>query len=88
MSTEPEFYTKTMARVYADQGHYDEAARIYRHLLEEQPGQQALVEALAEVEMIRAEARARKKDLVPLFKEWVGLALKYNSIRKLKRLRR
>ena len=32
------FYTVTMARVYANQGRYAEAARIYRYLLDQTPG--------------------------------------------------
>ena len=31
------FYTVTMARVYADQGRNEEAARIYRYLLDRTP---------------------------------------------------
>jgi hypothetical protein len=31
MEKETDFYTGTMAKVYAGQGHWDKAAEIYRH---------------------------------------------------------
>jgi len=87
MPTEPEFYTQTMAKVYADQGHYEEAAEIYRHLLEKDPGQPELKEALAEIEMILSQTPSpTAKKLVPLFREWIDLAFKYRNLKKLKQI--
>ena len=85
MPTEPEFYTQTMAKVYAEQGHYAEAAKIYRHLLEKDPGQPELKEALAEIDMILSQTPSESSQrLVPLFQEWIDLVFKYRNLQKLK----
>jgi hypothetical protein len=82
--------TATMAQLFADQGHWDEAAAIYRRLLSRQPGREDLARALAEVEARRSdsERRAPGRDLAPLFKEWVGMLLKYDQLQKLRRISR
>lgn len=49
--------TRTMARILADQGHYKRSLAIYGRLLDEEPRDGEL---LAEVEAVRAEARARR----------------------------
>ena len=48
MEKETDFYTGTMAKVYAGQGHWDKAAEIYRHLLRMEPERTDYLEALAE----------------------------------------
>lgn len=84
-----EFYTQTMAKVYAAQGYLDEAAKIYEHLLEREPGRQDLVDVFSEVKMQIAEKHATgKKDLTSLLREWMTLLLEYDRIQKLKKLRR
>jgi len=85
MTNSPGFYTKTMAKVYADQGYFAKAAEIYRHLLKQDPERQDIVEALAEIEIKLSEKASDK--LVLLFGEWIDLAVKYNSLRKLKKIR-
>ena len=74
MSGNQVFYTRTMAKILADQGNLVDAAKIYRYLLKEDPGSQDLTEALADVERKLAERDPR--DLVPLFTEWARLSLK------------
>ncbi|CAB5084548.1 hypothetical protein D3OALGA1CA_1412 [Olavius algarvensis associated proteobacterium Delta 3] len=87
MPTEPEFYTQTMAKVYAEQGHYQEAAEIYRHLLGKEPDRPELKEALAELDMILSEMPGQTtQKLVPLFREWIDLAFKYRNLQKLKQI--
>jgi cytochrome c-type biogenesis protein CcmH/NrfG len=49
MEKETDFYTGTMAKVYADQGHWDKTAEIYRHLLRLEPERIDYLEALAEL---------------------------------------
>ena len=89
METEPEFYTRTMAKVYADQGHYDQAARIYRHLLEQEPDSGEIKAELAEVEMILSQiGTGPARDLSPLFRQWFDLIGRYNTMKRLKRLQR
>ena len=87
MVDHPEFLTKTMAKVYADQGLYKKAAQIYRYLSDKEPENRALKDALSEMEAaLGKEAQQEKKNLVPLFREWITLSLKYNNIKKLRRL--
>ncbi|MCF8080056.1 MAG: tetratricopeptide repeat protein [Desulfobacterales bacterium] len=89
METTPEFYTRTMAKVYADQGHYDKAAEIYRHLVEKEPHRYELKAELADLEMILAQiGTGPARDLTPLFRQWFDLIGRYNSVQRLKRLRR
>ena len=85
MTNSPDFYTKTMAKIYADQGYFGKAAKIYRHLLKQDPERQDIVEALAEVEKKLSEKAPDK--LVLQFGEWINLAVKYNRLQKLKKIR-
>ncbi|MBW2568921.1 MAG: hypothetical protein JRD93_13685 [Deltaproteobacteria bacterium] len=85
MTNNSDFYTKTMAKVYADQGYFEKAAEIYRYLLKQEPERHDLFEALAEVEIKLSEKAPDK--LVLLFGEWFDLAVKYNNLQKLKKIR-
>jgi tetratricopeptide (TPR) repeat protein len=67
------FYTLTMARVYADQGQYEEAARIYRYLLDQTPDRKDLREALDAVTAMLPETSEPLQDLAGLV-ETVGAA--------------
>ncbi len=81
-----EFYTATMARVYAQQGHYTEAAEIYRHLLTREPNRREFIEALADIEeKLNKEGPKTDSDLVPLFRKWIRLLLRYRHLRQLKK---
>jgi hypothetical protein len=79
------FYTRTMAKVYADQGNLLKAAEIYRYLLECEPERRDLKDALSEI-----EGKLNEKspdDLIKLFNRWMDLLLKYHNVRKLMRFR-
>ena len=81
-----EFYTATMARVYAQQGHYEKAAEIYRPLLKREPDRRDWVEALAHVEeQCSTQGPKSDADLVPMFRKWIRLVLQYRHIRRLKK---
>ena len=81
-----DFYTATMAGVYAQQGHFEKAVEIYRFLLEREPNRQDIADALAELEKrIEKEGAKTDKDLVPLFRKWVRLVLEFNRLQKLKK---
>jgi tetratricopeptide (TPR) repeat protein len=80
MEKETDFYTGTMAKVYAGQGHWDKAAEIYRHLLRMEPERTDYLEALAEAEkMLNITGNPAAEDLAPLFHEWIDLMLKYKN---------
>lgn len=89
MEKETDFYTGTMAKVYAGQGLWDKAAEIYRHLLRMEPGRRDYLEALAEAErMLNTTVNRQVEDLAPLFQQWIDLMLKYKNLQKLRRLKR
>ena len=88
MIKDPDLYTATMARVYEEQGHLEKAAEIYRYLIKAEPERGELIEKLADIENKIEEARNRKPDdLIPLFREWITLLLRYNRLQKLRRLK-
>lgn len=89
MGKETDFYTGTMAKVYAGQGYWDKAAEIYRHLLKLEPERIDYLEALAEAErMLNTAGKRPVEDLAPLFHQWIDLMLKYRNLQKLRRLKR
>jgi len=81
------FYTVTMARVYADQGRYDAAARIYRYLLDQTPDRTDLQQALHAVLFRLPDAPAQWNDIAGLIECWVRTMLRRNALRRLQRIR-
>jgi hypothetical protein len=75
------FYTRTMAKVYADQGDLKNAEKIYKYLLAQEPGQPDLVEALSEIEKQRVGKSP--DELLALFDQWIGLLLLHRNVQKL-----
>ncbi len=103
MTLEPQYYTATMASLYASQGYLEKAAEVYRHLLERTPDRPELAAALSDVvarmaretdrgaegEGIRSEnSAAGEKDIKTLLNEWVFLILEAKKISVLKRNKR
>lgn len=79
--------TVTMARIYARQGLYDNAAGIYNNLLKQDPDRNDVLDALLELEKMKsARDKELKKGLVPLFSRWFDLALCNNRLGLLKKL--
>jgi hypothetical protein len=88
MNKDPDFYTVTMAKVYEEQGHLDKAAEIYRFLIKAEPERRDLIEALAEIDRKMDTAGNKKPDdLIPLFREWITLLLKYGRLQKLRQFK-
>ena len=85
MNEDDVFYTRTMAKVLADQGNLKKAAEIYHYLLEREPGNPDLVDALSEIETQLIEIGS--DDLVRLFGRWIDLLLTHNNLEKLKKLK-
>ena len=89
MDKETDFYTATMAKVYSEQGHWEKAADIYRHLLTRQPERDDYLEALAEAEKKAKQKRKKsREDLDALFHQWFDLMFKYKNLLKLHDLNR
>ena len=86
MAVEKEFETETMAQIYADQGHFDKAAAIYRRLLIQTPERNDLRSRLEAVEK-RLES-TQNQTLSTQFSTFVDLLLKKKQIDKLRNLRK
>jgi tetratricopeptide (TPR) repeat protein len=77
----------TMARVYADQGKYAEAAKIYRYLLDQTPDRSDLRQALAAVTSMLPDTPSDWHDVSDLIERWVRLMIRRNSLRHLQKWR-
>ena len=91
MTDNPDFYTKTMAKVYANQGYLTKAAEIYRFLLKQDSGRQDLPDRQSLIdELSKIEKKLSEKgpgDPVLLLSKWIDLMLRYNGLQKLKKIR-
>ncbi len=85
MNKDDVFYTKTMAKVYADQGKLEKAVEIYRFLLEKEPGQQDLIDAISEIDKNRFEKNPEGLD--DLLSIWLDLLLRHSRLQQLKKLK-
>jgi hypothetical protein len=79
------FYTKTMAKVYADQGQLEKAVEIYLYLLKKEPGRQDLIDAIAEIDIKRLEKDPGR--LGDLLSVWLDLLLRHSRLQQLKKLK-
>lgn len=78
-------YTKTMAKVYVSQGHFENAARVYQHLLEKNPNQtdiRALYEGVKKT--IESNRFEKKEKLGRLLEQWLNLLVRQGSLNQLK----
>jgi tetratricopeptide (TPR) repeat protein len=81
------FYTATMARVYTDQGRYDEAARIYRYLLEQSPDRSDLQQALQAVLSLMPDVPVQWEGVSALLERWILLILRRNALRRCQQIK-
>ena len=89
MTPDIDIYTETMAQVYADQGHWEKVAEIYRHLLAKEPARLDFAKALDEAEKrIEGNREDVSERLVSQLREWIDLMFKYEKLEKLKKLKR
>ena len=87
MNNQTDFYTKTMANVYAKQGYFAKALEIYRYLLKHNPESRELNDLLSEVEeKLNEKEKKDRKILEKLFRKWIYLQLSYNRLQKLKKI--
>jgi hypothetical protein len=85
MAVDDQFETETMARIYAEQGHYAKAASIYRRLLNAAPERGDLRHRL---EALEALQKGGGQSLSEPFREWFQLLLKKRQIDRLRRFRK
>ena len=89
MKPDVNIYTETMAKVYADQGHWTKAVEIYQHLVQVQPQRQDLAAALRHArQKVKEQPDSRRENLIPLFREWIELLLQQEKLERLKKLRK
>lgn len=89
MKPDVDIYTETMAKVYADQGHWAKAIEIYQHLVQIEPRREDLAAALAHARQKMEELPdSPTEHLVPLFREWIELLLQQEKMERLKKLRK
>ena len=86
MAVEKEFETETMAQIYADQGHFDKAAAIYRRLLIQTPERNDLRSRLQAIE--ERLKSTENRTLSTQFSAFIDLLLKKKQIDKLRNLRK
>ncbi len=87
MNNQTEFYTKTMANVYAEQGYFAKAVEIYRYLLKHDPESRELNDLLSGVEKkLNEKERKDREILEKLFGKWIYLQLSYNRLQKLEQI--
>jgi hypothetical protein len=81
--------TATMAKIFVQQGHYDEAIEIYHHLLSEDPDREDLSDALAlTVEKREKELAAGPRDILSILSNYIGLLLNFRQLIDLQDLHR
>ena len=89
MSPDVDIYTETMAKVYADQGHWAKAIEIYQRLVQIEPHREDLSDALAHArQKLETQPDRRPEKLVPLFREWIELLLRQEKMERLEKLRK
>jgi hypothetical protein len=83
-----EFYTATMAKVYADQGHTQKALEIYRYILEQDPERSDVAEAISKIEEALFQASVSTDErLLGLFQEWISLMMTHARLTLLKKIK-
>ena len=81
--------TATMAKIFVQQGHYDKAIDIYRHLLKKDPDRRDLAEILVRTEEKRdMAAAAAPGDLASVLSEYIRFLLNYRQLLELLALQR
>ncbi len=81
MTDHAQRYTKTLAKLYADQGHFDKAIEIYQHLVKKFPERKDILDDFSDlkVKMQRIKT-SNEPELAVLFQQWFDLLAKYRQI--------
>jgi tetratricopeptide (TPR) repeat protein len=87
MNEDKTFYTGTMAKLLADQGKIEEAAKIYRYLLEQSPDNPELRQALEKISHRLPDLPEHWERITPLIEQWGKLILKQKELLRLQGLR-
>jgi tetratricopeptide (TPR) repeat protein len=75
--------TRTLARLYADQGYHDKAIEIYNDLIQKFPGRKDIRDDLAEIKQRMQQVKTtHEPKLTLVFQEWLDLLTKYKQVRE------
>ena len=78
MNIDDVFKTRTMARILTNQGKLKKAAEIYEHLIKNDPHNKELTEDHNNLKkMMDSEYNLIAKNLMPLYRKWINLKIKY-----------
>jgi hypothetical protein len=97
MTDEALFYTVSMAKLCARQGHLEKSAEIYRHLLEKNPEREDLKQAFEDVDarlsvlnappVIQNKAAGGQKRLDGLIQQWISLLVEKDIKQRFDKIR-
>ncbi len=77
MSLNDMFKTKTMARIFTQQGQLKKAAEIYLYLLKKNPNQEDVKKQLIDIRRrLNQAGQTAAKDLRPLYEKWIALGFR------------
>ncbi|MDA8403937.1 MAG: hypothetical protein M0Z56_07040 [Desulfobacteraceae bacterium] len=75
-------YTRTLARLYADQGYHDKALEVYQYLMQKFPGRKDILDDLSDITIrMRQIKTTNEPKLALLVQEWLDLLTKYKQVR-------
>jgi hypothetical protein len=83
MSLDDIFKTKTMARIFVEQGQLKKAAEIYLFLLKKNPNQKEIKNHLMDIRRrLNQSVQGAARDLKPLYEKWINLAIVHHQEKK------
>lgn len=75
-------YTRTLARLYADQGYHDKAIEIYQYLIQKFPGRKDILDDFSAIKIRTQQVKTTNEPKLALrFQEWLDLLTKYKQVR-------
>jgi len=81
-------YTKTLAKLYADQGHFDKAIEIYQHLVKKFPEREDILDDFSDLKIKMQRIKiSNEPELAVLFKQWIELLAKYKQVNAIQKER-
>jgi hypothetical protein len=76
MKLDDAFKTKTMARIFVEQGRFKEAFQIYAHLIRKNPDQRDIQAEIAALKLrINTPPGKGVRDLRVLYRQWISLVI-------------
>jgi len=81
MSDPAQRNTKTLAKLYADQGHFEKAIEIYQHLVKEFPDREDILDDFSDLKVkVQRIKTSNEPELAELLQQWFDLLAKYKQV--------